>query len=346
MNYAIVLAGGVGSRFWPLSTNSKPKQFLSLCSDKPLLLESIERISSLVSKQNIYIATNKTYKKTIQQCLKNTKVPLKNILFEPQSKNTLAAIAVLSKEIYQIDKNAVVVVLPSDHLIKNKIAFQRTIKNAIKAAENNFIVTLGIVPKRPEGGFGYIKIKDRLKIKNINAYRVDKFIEKPGLAKAINLIKNKRFYWNSGIFIFKASKFLDEINKLTPKVFKIIEKIKNKNDLNKFWFKFPNISIDYAIMEKAKSLSLIPLACGWSDLGSWQAVEEFMRKDQDGNISQGKHIDLGSKNIIVWAKEKLIATVGLDNIIIVDTKDGLLVCDKNKTQEVREIVKRIKEKAR
>jgi len=344
MNYAIILAGGIGSRFWPLSTDSKPKQFLSLCSDKPLLLETIRRISGLASKQNMYIATNKTYKKTIQWCLKNTRMPLKNLLFEPQSKNTLAAIAVLSKKIYQIDKNAVVVVLPSDHLIKDKRAFQRTIKNAIRIAENNFIVTLGIVPKRAEGGFGYIKIKDRLKIKNIDAYRVDKFIEKPGLAKAINLIKNKRFYWNSGIFIFKASKLLEEIEKFIPQTYSIIKKIKNTDDLNKFWPKLPNISIDYAIMEKSKSLSLIPLVCGWSDLGSWQAVEEFVKKDKNGNISQARHLDLGSRNITVWAKERIIATLGLNNIIIVDTKDALLVCSKNRVQDVKKIVQKLKQK--
>ncbi|OGX15627.1 MAG: hypothetical protein A2166_02525 [Omnitrophica WOR_2 bacterium RBG_13_41_10] len=346
MNYAIVLAGGIGSRFWPLSTDAKPKQFLSLFSNKPLLVESIERISGPVTKRNIYIATNKTYKKAIQQCLKKTGILAKNILFELGSKNTLAAIAVLVNKIYKMDKNAVVVVLPSDHIIKDKRTFRQTIKNAIQTATANFIVTLGIIPKRAEGGFGYIKIKDKLKVKNITAYRVDRFIEKPGLVKASNLIKNKRFYWNSGIFIFKASKLLEEIRKLNPQTFRIITKIKNRDDLNKLWPRFPNISIDYAIMEKSKSLALLPLVCGWSDLGSYQVAGEVMKKDQDGNISQGRHIDLGSKNITVWAKEKIVATVGLNNVIIVDTQNGLLVCDKNKTQEVREIVKRIKEKAR
>ncbi len=342
MVYAVILAGGIGSRFWPLSTVMEPKQFLNLCSDKSLLAQTIKRVGTFIDKKNIYIATNKSYQGKIKDCIREFNIPLKNCLFEPESKNTLAPIGVLSKLIFAKDKEAIIVVLPSDHLIKDTSQFLKSLARGIEITKNGFIVTLGIVPQRPETGYGYIKVKTLShKVAKSSVYKVNRFIEKPSLKMAKKLIKDKKIYWNGGIFIFQAQTLLEEIRKLKAGVYKILNKLEDKKNLNKFWSKFPAVSIDCAVMERTKKLALIPIDCGWIDLGSWQALEETIKKDKNGNISRGNHINVGSKNITVWAGQRLVATLGLNNLVIVDTKDALLVCAKDKTQEIKHIVKKI-----
>lgn len=340
MNYAIILAGGIGSRFWPLSTDAKPKQFLSLCSNQPLLVQSIKRVSSLTDKTNTYIATNKIYKTLALNCLKKLHIPKSNFLFEQDRKNTLAPISVLANIIFAKDKKAVIAVFPSDHFIKNKREFLRVLKKAIELAKRGNIVTLGIIPQRPEIGFGYIKIKGR----GTAGFGVDKYIEKPDLKTAEKLVRNKKYYCNAGIFVFKAQTLLEEIKRIQPGVSKILSNIKDKKDLDRLWKKFPAVSIDYAIMEKSNKLKLIPLNCGWSDLGSWQAIEEIREKDKNGNIFICKNVDLESRDTLVWSDYRLVATLGLKGLIIVDTKDALLVCSKDKAQEVKKIVEILKSK--
>lgn len=343
MNYAIILAGGIGSRFWPLSRESKPKQFLEICSGKPMIEETICRISSLIDKNRIYVATNKKYSRKLNTHLKPLGIKENNILLEPVGKNTFIPISLLSKLIFNKDSEAIIIVTPSDHFIKNKNRFLRNLKIGIKAAELGHIVTLGVIPHRAETGYGYIKVKNAFFVKGNKVYRADNFIEKPSLNIAKKLIQNKKYYWNSGTFIFKAEVLLDEIKRLHPNIYKAIEKISIKDDIYKCWLNFPSISIDYAIMEKTKKLILVPETSGWIELGSWRAVEEVSKKDKFGNISKGRHIDLGSKNIIVWAEKgnKIVATLGLKNIIVVDTKGALLVCAKDKTQDVKQIIKKV-----
>lgn len=355
MTYAIILAGGVGSRFWPLSTQLEPKQFLSFCSDKSLLEESISRIGNLVGRKNIYIATNKNYRVKVKDCIRKFRLPAKNFLFEPESKNTLAPIGVLSYAIFNKDKEAIVMVLPSDHLIKKKHKFPEILKTSIEVAKDGYIVAVGILPKRPETGYGYIKIKSKIsatknggsakifggKNQKSKFYQVERFIEKPILTEAKKFVEEKRYYWNAGIFIFKVKTMLEEIKKLQPKIYKILMQIKNKQDLNRYWTRLPSLSIDYAIMEKTNKLALVPADFDWIDIGNWNSIEQIFKKDKNGNISKGKHIDLGSRDITVYAKEKKVVTLGLNNLVIVDSKDGLLVCSKNKTQEIKQIVKKI-----
>lgn len=351
MNYAIILAGGIGSRFWPLSSDLKPKQFLNICSNRPMIDESVTRISALIKKNNIYIATNKLHDKKIRIFLKNYQIPLKNVLFEPETKNTLAPIAFLSNKINKIDPDAVMVVLPCDHIIKQKYRFLKLLNKALDIAKQGYIVTLGVNPTRPNTGYGYIRIKSKIpaspagrKNQKIKIYKVDRFIEKPNPREAKALLKDKRYYWNSGIFIFRAGMILEEVRRFKPDVIKIIIKMKNKQDLNYLWQKLPSISIDYAVMEKTKKMVLLPVNYSWIDIGSWQAVEEILKKNKDGNIFKGNCIDIGSKNSLVWSDRQLVATLGLDNIIIVNTKDALLVCSKDKSQDIKKIVQILKKK--
>ncbi len=339
MNYAIILAGGTGKRFWPLSRELEPKQFLNVCSTKSMLEESINRISPLIRKRNIYIAAGKIYNKKIRKLLKKTNIPSGNILSEPESKNTFAPIAVLSRNISNLDSDAVIVVLPSDHFIKLKDKFLELLSRGIEIARKGYIVTLGIPPSRPETGYGYIKIKSKIN----DFYLIEKFIEKPDLNMARKFIRDKRYYWNGGIFIFSPSSILEETKKFMPAAYNSVMLMKNKESFNRIWHKLPSVSVDYAIMEKTMRMALLPANCGWTDLGSWEAIAEIAKKDKNGNIFRGKNIDIGSKNTLVWSDKRLVTTLGLENIIIVDTKDALLVCRRDISQLVKKVVELLKQ---
>lgn len=344
MIHAIILAGGAGTRFWPLSRQNEPKQFLRIFSARPLIEETIRRISPLIAKENIYIATNEIYYKKIKSCLSKLRVPARNIFFEPQAKNTLAPIGLLSRKIGEKDKKAVIVVLPSDHYVKYGGRFIKLLGQAANSASKGYIVTLGVKPDRPETGYGYIKIKKPETRSQKPVYRVERFIEKPDLAKAKRLIKDKRYYWNAGIFVFRPDAILQEIRKHAPRESSIINKITDRKSLSKFWQRFASVSIDYAVMEKTNRLMLVAADLGWLDLGSWQALEKLAKKDKSGNIFKGDCINVGSKNTIAWSDSRLLAVVGLDNLIIADTKDALLVCAKDKAQDVRAVVRVLKQK--
>jgi mannose-1-phosphate guanylyltransferase len=320
-----------------------------------MLEETVRRIGSLVKRDNIYIATNKIYHKKIKDYLKKLNIHPRNILFEPEARNTLAPLSLLSKNIYNKDKEAVILVFPCDHYIKDKNRFSKILNKAICAAKRGYVVTLGIAPTRPETAYGYIRVKsppqklagpprvlaEKLKILKSKAYAVDRFIEKPSLTKAKKLIKDKRFYWNAGIFIFRADTMLQELKKFAPDDYDVINKIIDEKSLNRLWQQITSTSIDYAVMEKTNKMVLVPVDFGWIDLGSWQAIEEILKKNKVGNIFRGNYIDIGSKNTTVWGGKRLVATLGLNNIIIVDTKDALLVCSKDKAQEIKRVVQKL-----
>ncbi|MBU1124812.1 MAG: NTP transferase domain-containing protein [Candidatus Omnitrophica bacterium] len=342
MHYAIILAGGVGSRFWPLSRAFEPKQFLNLCSDKPMIEETIHRIEGLIRKENIYIATNQAYSEKIEGCITKLGVPRKNILFEPSTKNTFAPISALSALIYSKDTNAVISVLPCDHYIKFRHKFVRLLRKAASAAEKGPIITLGITPKRPETGYGYIKVSSKLGRRTTDFYKVERFVEKPDNRKARAYIKDKRYYWNSGIFVFRADTLLEEIRKFIPRIHPHLLKVDDMAALVRSWGILPAISIDYAIMEKTKRIALLPSEYGWLDLGSWQAVEETLKKDKNGNISRGDCVLLDTRNTLTWSDDHLVATIGLKDVIIVNARNALLVCAKDRAQDVKKVVELLK----
>ncbi|MDD2688673.1 MAG: sugar phosphate nucleotidyltransferase [Candidatus Omnitrophica bacterium] len=341
MNYVIILAGGVGSRFWPLSSSSEPKQFLNLYSGRSMIEETIDRIGGLFKKENIYIATNKLYSQKIRKVALSNGLQKKNILFEPQGRNTFAPIGILSDKINRIDPDAIITVLPCDHIISERKVFLKLLKQAQDYARQGEIVTLGIPPDRPETGYGYIRIKSfkkEIRSKEIKGYRGDKFVEKPSLEAAKKLIKDKRYYWNAGIFIFKSSVMMYEIMHFLPQAHKIIESINSKNNLKKLWHKLPAVSIDYAIMEKTKRIIVLIADCGWKDLGSLQAMSEILKKDRNGNIFMGNCVDIGSTNTFVWSENKVVGTLGLKNMIVIETRDAVLICPKVRAQEVKKLV--------
>lgn len=338
MIYAVILAGGVGSRFWPFSRELEPKQFMQLAGKKSLLQDSVTRLRKIISPKNTYIVTNRAYLYEIEKQVKKIHIPSDNIILEPQGKNTAPAIGLCCRLIEKLDPEAVVIVMPSDHYIDKQINFLTDIKKAIACAQQGLLVTIGIKPKFPSTGYGYIKVghKDRY-------YAVERFLEKPDLAKASKYYKDKNYFWNSGIFILKAKDFLKEVKAYLPKLYRSLMLIDSQEDIVKVWHKIEPVSVDYGIMEHSKKIALIPANFYWTDLGSWDALNEIIPKDKNGNIIKADVLDLNSKGICVFSRSnRLISTIGLKDLIIADTPDALLVCDKHKAQDVKKIVDKLK----
>lgn len=344
---ALIMAGGRGERFWPKSRKNLPKQFLSLTDDgKTMIQLTVERILPIVDIKDIYIATNKDYLPLIEEQLPD--LPVENVICEPIGRNTAPCIAVSAAIISKKYDDALMMVLPSDHLIKYTSVYQQILTDAcdVASADDN-IVTVGITPDYPETGYGYIKfLSDE---SNGRAYKVDKFVEKPNLELAKEYLATNEYLWNSGQFIWKVSTILSKIKEYMPEVYDGSMEIKNAYGedsfdevLNDVFPKFPSISIDYGVMEKAKNIYVIPGNFGWDDVGSWLAVERIKNPNEEGNIVDGNIVTINTKNCIIQGDKKLIATVGLENVVIVDTKDATLICDKNSTADIKKVLENLK----
>jgi len=343
--YAVILAGGSGTRFWPKSRQSKPKQFLDITGRGTLLQETIRRLKSKVAGDNMLIVTNKAYSKVIAEQTAEFKIPKGNILLEPGGKNTAPAICWAVSLIHQRNKNAVMGVFPSDHLILNQKKFLQILEEAVELAKQEYLVTFGIIPNRPETGYGYIKtVKRKMGRKNIN--KVAQFTEKPSSVKAQEFVK-KGYFWNSGMFVWRSEALLKAFYKYLPDVYELLGEKSAPAYVRKIWPQLPSISIDYGILEKADNVVAVPAkGIDWSDLGSWESLSEVLEKDQNGNILRGDIVFTNCKNSLVWGQQRLIATVGLEDIVIIDTPDSLLVCRKDLSQNVKDIVDQLKKKKR
>ena len=340
--YGIILAGGSGSRLWPLSRELCPKQLLNITGEKSLLQATFERLQHLMPDENILNITNTKHLANVRMQLKDYyAAPL--ILSEPVSKNTAPAAAVSVKYICENkNSNDIILVVPSDHLIHDVQKFSEAIEKGKQLAEQGFVVTFGVDPSYCETGFGYIKTSEKID----DGFKVEKFVEKPDSATAQKYLQDKTMFWNSGIFMFKPSVFFNELKEHAPEIFEIIEKIdfKNSEEIPFVEFdKMPNISLDYALMEKSDNLVMIKLESDWKDVGSWDAIYDISRKDKDGNVFVGHVLDEDSKNSLVYSSSKLVATIGLEDVVLVETEDAILACSKDKTQDVKHIYETLKQ---
>ena len=344
---ALIMAGGRGERFWPRSRQSLPKQFLSLTGDGRTMIQlTVERISPIVDIEDVYIVTNKDYKNLVIQQL--PKLPEKNIICEPIGRNTAPCIGLGAIYIAQKYDDALMLVLPSDHLIKYNSMFLNTLKNACNVAERNHnLVTIGITPDYPETGYGYIKFIPNESLET--AFVVDRFVEKPNLELAKEYIATEEYLWNSGMFIWKISSILDNIEKFMPELYAAllhIDKFIGTQDAEDIFEKeyqaLESVSIDYGIMEKADNIYILPGTFGWDDVGSWLAVERIQKTNEFGNVINGNIITIDTKNCIIEGEKKLIAAVGLDDIVIVDSDDATLVCKKDSTNKIKKVIENLK----
>ncbi len=344
--YAVIMAGGVGSRFWPKSTKKTPKQLIKMISDRTLIQDTVKRLDGLVDNNRIYVVTNSLQKEEVERQLVN--IPNENIIEEPFGRNTAACIGLASVIIRKKDKEAITVVLPADHIIHDSEEFQNSIMRAAEFAnESNGLVTIGINPSKPETGFGYIQVEDR-NVKD-SIYKVQTFAEKPNYATAIRFIESGDFFWNSGIFIWRTDAILDEIKVLMPDLYEGLEKIdiaiglpKYNEALKNIYGQLRKISIDYGIMERSKRVYLTKGNFRWSDIGSWEEVYSLSEKDNDGNVINGLVYTDMVIDSFIHSEEKFTAVIGVDNLVIINSNDTLLVCRRDKSQEVKKVVDYLK----
>ena len=340
---ALIMAGGRGERFWPQSRKKYPKQFLALTDDEKTMIQlTVERISLLVDMQDIYISTNAEYKHLVMEQL--PEIPEENILCEPVRRNTAPCIGLGAIHIAKKYKDALMIVLPSDHLIKYNKMFLNALSDACKVAEEGEnLVTIGITPDYPETGYGYIKFNPDVSVGN--AFVAEKFVEKPNLEVAKEYLETEEYLWNSGMFVWKVSTVLENIKKYLPNTYNGLMQIRDAIGTERqdmvLQSVFPDLeseSIDYGVMEKADHIYVLPGSFGWDDVGSWLAVGRIRKSNEDGNIVKGNVITIESKNCIIQGDKKLIATVGIKDMVIVDTNDALLVCDKESTTDIKKVL--------
>lgn len=345
---ALIMAGGKGERFWPRSRVNLPKQFLSLTDDgKTMIQLTVERISPIVELENVYIATNKAYKELVKQQLPD--LPEKNILCEPVGRNTAPCIGLGAVHAAGEDEDAVMIVLPSDHLIKNNEIFTETFKEACELAQQGKnLVTVGITPNYPETGYGYIKYDEN--IVSGNARGVARFVEKPDLDTAKSYLNEGTYLWNSGMFVWKVSTILECFREYMPVTYDGLMKIKaaiNTDEQDEVLEKeFPNLeseSVDYGIMEKADNIYILPGNFGWDDVGSWLAVGRIKKNDENGNVVAGNVVTVNTKDCVIEGADKLIATVGLRDIVVVDTPDATLITTKENAGEIKQVLAKLRE---
>lgn len=349
----VIMAGGKGERFWPKSRTNLPKQFLNISGNKSMIQQSIHRLEKLVDISQIFIVTNELYAELLKAQIPH--LPNSNIIIEPVGRNTAPCVGLASIVIEEKFPDSTMVVIPSDHIIENDEGFVNIIKTAVDVAqEGSNLVTLGIKPTYPETGYGYIESTyDTRQLNELDVIKVNKFVEKPDIQTAQSYLQTGNYYWNSGIFIWKVSVIRNYIKELMPNMHDILETMKtgfdspDRHEVIKTEFaKMPDQSIDYGIMEKVSNIYMIPCVFGWDDVGSWTALERINDLDEDGNVIKGNILNLDTKRCIIESNGKLIATLGIEDLIIVDTEDVTLICTKDKAQEVKLLLRELRNQKR
>ena len=346
MIFSVIMAGGVGSRFWPMSRRARPKHLLPLVDGTPLIEATIDRVSPITPKGNIRIVTNRFQYRRIKEAL--PWISDASFVLEPFGRNTAACIGLAAVHIRRIDPEAVMVVLPADHIIENVAEFQKCLKQAVTiASQGRYLVTIGIPPTRVETGYGYIQ---RAKICQGDPLICDvkTFAEKPNLSTAKRFIQSGDFYWNSGIFIWRVDEILKQFEKYLPDHYYQLNKISERlghSDVSRYISKayrsIRNISIDYGIMERAETVKMIEGRFGWGDIGSWEEAYRRSEKDKDGNAAVGESMFHQSVNCYVNSPKKFVAVVGMNDVIIVESSNALLVCNRAFAQEVKSVVEKL-----
>lgn len=344
--YAVILCGGSGTRLWPLSRTLRPKQLLALNGEQTLLQQTATRLAQHVNAAHLFTVTHEDHKFEVKgQLAEQFPETIANVLAEPCARNTLPAIAWATYQIYQQDNTAIIGVFASDHAIDNDAAFLSAWQTAEQVAEKGYLVLLGIKPHEPATGYGYIKPGNQLSSGvELPVYQVDQFIEKPDLENAQHFV-NDGYLWNSGMFVFQASTFMNMLQKFQPQIYSQICKINHKN-IAEIYPSLPNLSMDYGLAEElvkyGDKMAVVPVDMAWSDLGSWESIYQKQQKDQSDNVIHGDVLVLKTRNSLLWTDKGLLATIGLDNIVVIQTHDATLICDRNNTEDVKTLVAMVK----
>ncbi len=350
--YALIMAGGVGTRLWPMSRQNMPKQLLPLIGEHSMFKTSVERLAPLFTPDRVYVVAGREYIDALRADA--PEIPGENFVAEPYGKNTGPAIGLAIAVIQKRDPQATIAILTADHHIGLTEKFRGVLSAAYELAQKDYIITLGISPSFPSTGFGYIQQGEELEcINDFKCFVSLGFTEKPDAVRAKQFLSSGQYSWNGGMFIWKASRAMAELKRQQPEIYSLLKELEPAVDvqgfaakLDEIWEKMPKISIDYAIMENARNMAVIPADIGWNDVGSWEALFDVLPQDESGNCSKGqkedKHIILNTQNSLVFS-DRLTVTIGVEDIIIVDTEDVLLVCHKERAQDVKDVVAHLRE---
>jgi len=348
--YIVILAGGSGTRFWPLSRAARPKQLISITGDRSMLQRTVERVLPLKPKRIMIITNTVQAEETERQLAHYRKIPI-DVIAEPLAKNTAPAIGLAASIIAAHDPEGVMVVLPADHFIKDEQALQRTLLDAAHAARKGYLVTLGIMPSRPETGYGYIEAD--MDLRGSGPFPVRRFVEKPPLDEAVRYLDAGNYFWNSGMFVWRADIIMAEIRLYLPELNASLSSITFTNDvwelsdldeqIEAVYGAVASVSIDYGVMEKSSRVQVVPVEMGWSDVGSWSSLPEVVEADDSGSVCVNAHghVSLDSSGCLIYVDSKVVATVGVHNLIVVSTPDALLICDRDRAQDVKKVVEEL-----
>jgi len=355
--YAVILAGGSGTRFWPLSRELYPKQLLKVLGRHTLIQKTVRRVRPIVPIERTFVVTGAAHAEAVRFQLNGAEgVSNDHILVEPVARNTAAAIGWAAEAIRRLDPDGIMLVMPADHVIHDQVKFLQSVALAARVAQDGKLVTFGITPIRPETGYGYIKVSARRPVLSqgrMTAWPVAGFVEKPDLARAKRYLKTGGFFWNSGIFVWRADVILDAMTTALPKLGRGLKRLGQAlgtpgehSALEKFYNRAEAISVDHGVLQQSTCAAVIPASFRWSDVGNWSSLDEVIARDAAGNVRIGRVVDIGSRNSIVYGDNRLVATIGLTDMVVVDTADATLVCPKDRAQEVKQIVEQLrKEKA-
>ena len=352
--YPVIMAGGSGTRFWPLSRHLFPKQLLRIGGNETLIQQTMRRVSGCAEPAHVLISTNDAQAELIKGQLADWKDDIKdNFVLEPEGRNTAPAIALAAIEVLSRDPDGLMLVVPADHVVTGQREFEAAVKLASRLAADGYLVTFGIKPIRPETGYGYIKPNSRVvlgKQGRLCGYRVQKFVEKPNAARATQYLKAGNYFWNSGMFVWRAATILDEIRLHQPALGRAMGHVQalktsgaTRQAIDEAYRRVASVSIDNGVMEQSSKAAVVPVSFKWSDVGSWGSLDEVAEKDKAGNLVSGRVIDVGSTDSIVYADRRVVATIGLKDMVVVDTPDATMVCPKSRAQDVKKVVEILKQ---
>ena len=348
--YIVILAGGSGTRFWPLSRTARPKQLISITGDRTMLQRTVERVLPLKPKRILIITNTIQAEETERQVVHYRMIPI-DVIAEPLARNTAPAIGLAATIIAAHDPEGVMVVLPADHFIKDEQALQKALFDAAHAARSGYLVTLGILPSRPETGYGYIEAD--MDLRGSGPFPVRRFVEKPPLDEAVRYLDAGNFFWNSGMFIWRADTVRAEIRTYLPELDEALSRLAFTNDIWELsdleeqiaavYASVASVSIDYGVMERSSRVQVVPVEMGWSDVGSWSSLPEVVAADESGTVcvNASGHVSLDSSGCLIYVDNKTVATVGVHDLIVVSTPDALLICDRERAQDVKKVVEEL-----